>query len=271
MFCQDNSHYSVGEEEGGRIKEGGGGREEGGGRRDEEEEEEAAPSCSSGGRPCTGTRQRRLTAMTWPGVPTVSLLWESSLLSMALRIWREKTCLILHLRGLEEDSLGRKIWEEQRRFRWPGLAREASEISRKLVVDDPNTTSLSKQQYRAEVTKACHHFQEGQLRQKMKSKDGQIMKKCQKIEKDFYGRKPYFDNKVPSEVRSFFSTRVSMLPIAGNFRQDRRFARTSWLCRCGKEREEERHLTPAPSTRTSGSSSAAWRKTSSWWTSFSRY
>ena len=54
---------------------------------------------------------------------------------------------------------------------------------------------------------------------------------------------PYFDNKVPSQVRSFFSTRVSMLPLAGNFRQDRRFARTNWLCRCGKEREEERHLT----------------------------
>ena len=48
---------------------------------------------------------------------------------------------------------------------------------------------------------------------------------------------------MPSQVRSFFSTRVSMLPLAGNFRQDRRFARTNWLCRCGKEREEEHHLT----------------------------
>ena len=105
---------------------------------------------------------------------------------MELRIWREKTCLILHLRGLEEDSLSRRIWEEQRRFNWPGLAREASEISRKLVVDDPNTTTLSKQQYRAEVTKACHYFQEGQLKNKMSSKDGQIMNKCRKISKDFY-------------------------------------------------------------------------------------
>ena len=34
-----------------------------------------------------------------------------------------------------------------------------------------------------------------------------------------------------------------MLPLAGNFRKDRRFARTGWLCRCGKEREEERHIT----------------------------
>ena len=156
---------------------------------------------------------------------------------------REKACLILHLRGLEEDSLGRRVWEEQRRFNWPGLAREAREISRKLVVDDPNTTDMSKQQYRAEITKACHQFQEGQLKEKMRNKKGQIMKKCQNISQDFYGRKLYFDNKVPSQVRSYFATRVGMLPLAGDFRQDRRFARTGWLCRCGEEREEERHLT----------------------------
>ena len=95
---------------------------------------------------------------------------------MELRVWREKTCLILHLRGLEEDSLGRRIWEEQRRFNWPGLAKEATEISRKLVVDDPITTQMTKKQYRTEVTKACHSFQEGQLRTNMKGKDGQVEK-----------------------------------------------------------------------------------------------
>ena len=33
-----------------------------------------------------------------------------------------------------------------------------------------------------------------------------------------------------------------MLPFAGNYSKDVRFARTDWLCRCGKEREEESHL-----------------------------
>ena len=75
------------------------------------------------------------------------------------------------------------------------------------------------------------------------SKDGEVMNKCQRISQDFYGRKSYFDNKVPSSVRSYFATRVSMQAIAGNFRQDRRFARTQWLCRCEGEREEKRHLT----------------------------
>ena len=153
------------------------------------------------------------------------------------------TCFILHLRGLEEDSLGRRVWEEQRRFSWPGLAMEASAISKKLVVEDPNTTVLSMFEYRKEVTKACHQYQERQLKEKMRNKEGHIMQKCQKIAEDFYGRKSYFDRKVPSQVRSHFATRVGMLPVAGNFRHDRRFARTDWLCRCGLEREEERHLT----------------------------
>ena len=185
----------------------------------------------------------RLLLRQGPGVPTASLLWESSLLSMDLRIWREKACLILHLRGLDEDSLGRRVWEKQRRFNWPGLAREASEISRQLVVEDPNTTEMSRYEYRQEITKACHQYQERQLRNKIKNKEGDIMQKCQKIAKDFYGRKSYFDKKVPNQVRSHFATRVGMLPVAGNFRHNRRFARTEWLCRCGQEREEERHIT----------------------------
>ena len=33
-----------------------------------------------------------------------------------------------------------------------------------------------------------------------------------------------------------------MLPFAGNYSKDLRFARTDWLCWCGEEREEELHL-----------------------------
>ena len=33
-----------------------------------------------------------------------------------------------------------------------------------------------------------------------------------------------------------------MLPLAGNFGHDHRFARTGWLCRCGESLEQEQHL-----------------------------
>ena len=39
-----------------------------------------------------------------------------------------------------------------------------------------------------------------------------------------------------------FRTRFGMLPFAGNYSRDRRFARTEWLCRCLKAWEDESHL-----------------------------
>ena len=157
-------------------------------------------------------------------------------------VWLEKCCMILHIRGLGEDSLARRVWSEQQLFGWPGLAREAAEISRKLVVADPKTTTMTKVAYRKEVARACHQYNEKNLKDKMRTKDGQIMTKCRKIAEDHYGRKEYFAKKVPSEVRSVFATRVSMLPLAGNFSHDRRFASTGWWCRCGEAREEEEHV-----------------------------
>ena len=90
--------------------------------------------------------------------------------------------------------------------------------------------------YRAEVTAACHRLNESRLR---KSMEGKL--KCEKILSENYGRKNYFSLTTPSKVRQFFSTRVSMLPLAGNFSHDRRFRRTNWLCRCGS-REQQEHI-----------------------------
>ena len=47
------------------------------------------------------------------------------------------------------------------------------------------------------------------------------------------------------DVREMFRTRWGLLPFAGNYSNDRRFAKTSWRCRCG-EREVEEHLTRCP-------------------------
>ena len=39
-----------------------------------------------------------------------------------------------------------------------------------------------------------------------------------------------------------YKTRYGMMSFAGNYAKDRRFARSNWLCKCGKSREEESHL-----------------------------
>ena len=39
-----------------------------------------------------------------------------------------------------------------------------------------------------------------------------------------------------------YRTRFGLQPFAGNYSNDRRFAKTLWLCLCGEERKEEQHL-----------------------------
>ena len=90
--------------------------------------------------------------------------------------------------------------------------------------------------YRAEVTAACHRENEARLRKLMEGKQ-----KCMRILSEEYGQKDYFSLTTPSQVRKYFATKLSMLPIAGNFSHDLRFRRTGWLCRCGA-REEEEHI-----------------------------
>jgi hypothetical protein len=170
------------------------------------------------------------------GVPSGAILWEVAALSMGRRVWREKLCLSLHIARLDEASLARKVWEEQRMFEWPGLAAEADTIARELGVESVIETRMSKKDYRDTVTEACHKYDSIMLKEKRENKT-----KCSKIISEEYGRKSYFSKMMPGEVRDYFSTRVMMLPLAGNYSKDNRFRRTGWLCLCG-EREEQEHI-----------------------------
>ena len=52
--------------------------------------------------------------------------------------------LVHHIQGLEENTMARMMYEEQKKNSWPGLADEVSIICSKLNVEDGNHTSLSK-------------------------------------------------------------------------------------------------------------------------------
>jgi hypothetical protein len=66
--------------------------------------------------------------------------------------------------------------------------------------------------------------------------------KCQKIIQDKYGKKAYISNSLIGDVRQCYRTRVGLLPFAGNYSHDKRFAKTNWLCRCQESKEDEQHL-----------------------------
>ena len=82
------------------------------------------------------------------GSPVAALLWDFSLLDMSIRIWREKILMVLHIRSLDETSLARQVYEEQKLKDWPGLARETRNICIKLDIEDCNITQLGKPKYR---------------------------------------------------------------------------------------------------------------------------
>ena len=125
----------------------------------------------------------RLLLRQGPGVPSSSLLWESSCLDMELHVWMAKVMMIIHIRGVKEDSLAKMVWKEQRTMGWPGLALECDEICQKLRIENCNETNIEKKEYRRCVLSACHLENERRLRQEMSDKE-----KCSKIRQELYGR-----------------------------------------------------------------------------------
>jgi hypothetical protein len=63
----------------------------------------------------------RLMLRVGPGAPTASLCWDTGLMDMGLRVWKEKLVMIQAIRNLGEDTLAKKIYNEQTaRVAWPG-------------------------------------------------------------------------------------------------------------------------------------------------------
>ena len=179
----------------------------------------------------------RLVLQLGPGAPVAALLWDACLLDMGLRVWREKLMLMLHIRNLSEGTLANRIYREQRDNTWPGLALETKNICEQLEIESVHTTGLEGKVYRKVVTEACHKLNERRLRNKA---EGQT--KSKRVLSEIYIRKEYLAKKKIENVRIQFRARYGMLPFAGNYGHDRKFAHSEWLCSCREQREEESHL-----------------------------
>jgi hypothetical protein len=197
--------------------------------------------------PCTPATEKKLNALQqWfarlvlqvgPGAPLAALGWELGLTDMKLRVWKEKVMLILHIRGLAEETLANQVYRQQVEMDWPGLARETKEICALLGIEDCNSTNMSRKEFKSILDAAINKKDEEILRQMADGKQ-----KCSKIMNEKYGKKDYTSKEHVSDVRKWFRTRVGLLPFAGNYSRDQQYARTEWMCRCEGEREEESHL-----------------------------
>ena len=179
----------------------------------------------------------RLVLRVGPGAPLASLGWETGMLDMKLRVWREKVMLVMHLRQLGEGTLASQVYREQVARDWPGLAKETRTICENLNIEDCNKTRMSKQDFKVILKTALLKKDEEILREQAGGK-----RKCEFILKEKYGKKEYISQKKIEDVRNCYKSRVGMQAFAGNFPSDRRFAKTNWLCRCQQEREHETHI-----------------------------
>ena len=178
----------------------------------------------------------RLVLQLGPGAPLAALSWDTGLIDMKLRVWREKLFMVLHLRSLCENSLASKVYREQLDRGWPGLSQEVKLICNKLEIEDCNTTKINKKEFKKIINEAIIKKNEEEIKIHAQGKT-----KCERIFSEKYGRKEYLGQKKIGEVREYFRSRFGLQPFAGNYSNDKRFSRTGWLCRCGVK-EVEGHL-----------------------------
>ena len=75
----------------------------------------------------------RLVLKIGPGAPLPALSWDFAVLDMVLRIWIEKLMLVLHILMLEDESIAKQVYNEQRTNYW---RRQSSPIFLKVFGPD---------------------------------------------------------------------------------------------------------------------------------------
>ena len=81
-----------------------------------------------------------------------------------------------------------KIYREQKAHNWPGLAQETTLICKELSIEDCNSTTLGKTDYKTLLINACHLKNEERLRL-MATKN-----KWARITQEKYGKQNYIQN-----------------------------------------------------------------------------
>ena len=150
----------------------------------------------------------RLVLRVPQGTPKIALRSETGLLSMRLRIWKKKCMLVHHIRGLGNETLAKKVYEEQRRNNWPGLAVEVTKICSELDIEDLNDTNMSKKRVKDLVDKACNLKDEQDMKAGMEG-----MTKLELLRLEDCKLKSYMRQKSLKDVRDTFRTRTQLMEI----------------------------------------------------------
>ena len=143
--------------------------------------------------------------------PRIALRAETCMMGMKHRIWQDKLLLLKRIRAQSQDTLSRKILEEQRRNKWPGLSVEVSDICEELNLPDINNVDITGGEIKEAVFN--HHYLE------VKSKIENSKKMMAHKDDNFKEFQPYMKGKSVENVRLAFRIRCEMVKdIRGNYK-----------------------------------------------------
>ena len=176
----------------------------------------------------------RLVLRVPQGTPKVALRSETGLMSIKLRIYKRKCMLVHHIKNLGKKTLARQIYEEQRAFMFPGLAREVSTICSELGIEDVNDTGMEKNMLKKILQRACEEKDEKELKEKM-------VNKTAKLKNEDCRLKTYMKEKSLKQVRDTFRVRTNLVEgFRANFKN--MYERNNLECQgCGGAMDDQTH------------------------------
>ena len=152
---------------------------------------------------------------------------------MKHRVEKQKVMLIHHLKNLDQRTLARQVYDQQRRNNWPGLARECQGICERMGLEDVNETECMKKEFKRMLDAACKREDETEMRKEMEGKS-----KVKDISTESLNLKEYMKGKSMCKIREMFRIRTNMNKIKANFKHDQRNREKDFLCvACGLEAE----------------------------------
>ena len=158
--------------------------------------------------------------------PGPSFYWETGMLELRYEVMKRKLNFINNLKHMDDNKLAKKIFNEQKKNKWPGLIQECDDICDEIGLPRISASDINK----CEINEA--------LKQHNKQKQVTEMKEMSKLKENCEGefeRSPYLDNKNVVEARAMFRVKSGTFPSKMNRRSDPTFSRELWLCEeCGQ-------------------------------------
>ena len=158
--------------------------------------------------------------------PISLMLWDLSVLSIHLRILKEKLILYHHITCLPQSSLAHQVLLVQERLRLPSLLDEVDQFLNKHEITD--VKKFSKGEWKSFVKRTIHSENRETI-----LKNAQKYKKIDYLElaEEEYGIKEYFSELNLAEARLKFRVRAKCVKTCKmHFPSDKQNIRTMFIC-----------------------------------------